>query len=125
MQIQITLDGTQSNAQIAENLLALANRFVPAPTTATPGKTVKTKTAIVETESTDTDDETFGLDAADETEAEAEAVVITQKDIIKAFQVYATKTSREKAAKVLTKFGVKSVKDLKESQYAAVMTTLV
>lgn len=63
----------------------------------------------------------------DETEQELTGdtqTTYTQKDIIMAFKDYATDNTREKAIQVLKKFGVKSVKDLKETDYDKVMKAL-
>lgn len=123
MQVTITFEGTKPYTEIASALRSLAERWegvtntvntVGTTATTTTKTTKAAKTATVE--NTDDETETFGLDV--------EETVYTQKDIIKAFQAYATEYSREKAAKVLTKFGVKSVKDLPQDQYAAVMEVL-
>lgn len=87
-------------------------------------------------------DETFDLDSAtddltkDEPEIDdvmniaeekpkAKAVKkISQTDVIKAFQVFAGAKSRVEAAKVLARFKVKSVKDLKDTDYEKVLKLL-
>lgn len=84
-------------------------------------KTAKKKAKEVE--------ETFDLDAATDDltkdEPEVEAVKkISQTDVIKAFQVYAGANSRVEAAKVLARFKVKSVKDLKDTDYEKVLKLL-
>jgi hypothetical protein len=114
---------------------ANAQAKATAPTTETP-KTVKKakarKPEDVTTLDEDTDEELdFGSDEeeTEETEAEAEEELTEEKvlaltDVISAFQTYAKKNSREKAAKVLTKFNAKSVRDLKPNQYGSVMNAL-
>ena len=49
---------------------------------------------------------------------------ISQTDVIKAFQVFAGAKSRVEAAKVLARFKVKSVKDLKDADYEKVLKLL-
>lgn len=53
-----------------------------------------------------------------------EAKKITQTEVIKAFQVFAGAKSRVEAAKILAKFKVKSVKELKETDYEKVLKLL-
>ncbi len=48
----------------------------------------------------------------------------TDRDVIKALQLYAKKHSREKAQKVLAKYKVKKVIDLPASKYAEVLKLL-
>lgn len=55
---------------------------------------------------------------------EETAPMVTQLDVVKALQAYAKKHSREKAIKVLSKFKVKTAKDLHESQYRDVVKAL-
>lgn len=62
-------------------------------------------------------------DAGFETE-EIEDEGPTIETVIKAFQAYAKKTSREKALGVLKTFKVKSVHDLSAEQYPKVLKTL-
>lgn len=64
-------------------------------------------------------EETFDLGESEE--AETEEKTVTLDEVIKAFQAYAKRHSREKAGAALKKFGVKSVHDLKAEQYADVM----
>lgn len=64
--------------------------------------------------------ETFDLDAA----VEEETKKITLTEVIKAFQNYATKHSRQEAAKILAKFKAKSVKDMKEEHYEKALKLL-
>jgi hypothetical protein len=71
--------------------------------------------------------EDFGLEEEKPAKKKVEAPkkkAPTQSEVIKAFQVYAGAKSRVEAAKVLTKFKVKSVKDLKESDYEKVLKLL-
>ncbi len=78
---------------------------------------------LEETEEEEVDD---GL-GEEEVEEEAEEApppakkakkIDLNKDLIPALQAYSKKHSREKAGKILAKFKVKSVLDLKESDYA-------
>lgn len=77
-------------------------------------------------------EETFDLEAEtfdttkDDPEMDEieEAKKITQTEVIKAFQVFAGAKSRVEAAKILAKFKVKSVKELKESDYEKVLKLL-
>lgn len=57
-------------------------------------------------------------------EAENEVVKITLPEVIEKLKDYATTHTREKAAKVLAKFKVKSVRDLKPEQFAQVLEAL-
>lgn len=61
-----------------------------------------------------------GLDAEEE-KAEPEYVL---EDIITAFRDFARKHDRSHAGKVLTAFGVRSVRDLPKAKYAEIMKTL-
>jgi hypothetical protein len=61
--------------------------------------------------------------AVETTETEEEAAP-TYEDVIDALKAYAGKNGKEKAGKVLAKFKVKSVKDLKEAQYKDILVLL-
>lgn len=60
----------------------------------------------------------------EEEEEEEESGSLSLQDLIGAFQKYAKKHSREKAKKILAKFKVAGVKDLKKADYKAVMKLL-
>jgi len=83
------------------------------------------KKAAKQDETFDLEAETFDTtkDDPEMTEVE-EAKKISQTEVIKAFQVFAGAKSRVEAAKVLAKFKVKSVKELKESDYEKVLKLL-
>lgn len=73
----------------------------------------------------ESEEETEEEEESGESESEEEeAPSVSLQDVIGAFQKYAKKNSREDAAKVLKKFKVKSVKDLKKDQYPAVLKAL-
>jgi hypothetical protein len=104
-----------------------------APKDAKPGKKAKPADEEEEEfeldETEETEEEEEAEESEDETEEEEEAEEEEETaheidDVIAAFQGYAKKHSREKAAKVLAKFKVKSVRDLKAKQYAEVMAIL-
>lgn len=63
------------------------------------------------------------LDLGDEPEVKAEPKY-TIEQIRKGFQAYAAKHSRDKAAKILTKYGVKSIHDIPEAKYPEVLKLL-
>lgn len=125
MQITLTMDGNRPRKDLAHDLRAFANVLwedqptdsVQPPTTTTEKKTKKAKTAESE-ESFDLGDTTIE-EITEETEPTK-----TLDDVITAFKAYATKHSREKAGKVLSKFNVKSVRDLKTTQYVEVLKVL-
>lgn len=54
----------------------------------------------------------------------AKAAIGLESHIIPAFQKYAKKYDREKAAKVLAKYKVKSVRDIPEAKYGEVLKVL-
>jgi len=84
---------------------------------------VKSKPAAVEeTEIEETEDIDDGIGEIDEDETPTKYTL--EADIIPAFQAYAKKHNREKAGKVLIKFGVKSVRDLPTAKYHEVLETL-
>lgn len=60
----------------------------------------------------------------DSEEDTSEAALTLDGDIIPAFQAYAKKHSREKAAKVLAKYKVTSVRELPEKTWNDVLKTL-
>lgn len=64
------------------------------------------------------------VDLGFDTATEAAAPAITLEDVIKGFKEFAAKNDREKAGKILGKFGVKSVRDLKETDFEKVMKAL-
>lgn len=72
-----------------------------------------------ESEEEETEEESEDEDA-DEAEDDGPSL----EDMVSAFQKYAKKTSRDKAAAVLKKFKVKSVRDLKAKDYKAVLKSL-
>jgi len=74
------------------------------------------------------EEETFDLGSDEETEDDADDEADAEddnwdveKDIIPAFKAYAKEHSREKALKVLKKYGAKSVHDLATKDYQKVM----
>lgn len=141
MKITVHLEG-KNGAELAQGLrahLALLEGGTTAATTATTttktGK--KTAKAPVETEEEEEDfdltsgedEEELDMDGADEADADAEEEeeaeeATSLEDVIGAFQKYAKKHSREKAAKVLATFKAKSVRDLKAAQYDKVLAAL-
>lgn len=62
-------------------------------------------------------DETEDSDDSDDTGTEFEMA-----DVVKAFKAYAQENSKDDAIKILKKLGVKSVRDLKTSQFAKAMS---
>lgn len=88
-------------------------------------KPLRKKAAKAAEETFDLEAETFDTtkDDPEMTEVE-EAKKITQTEVIKAFQVFAGAKSRVEAAKVLARFKVKSVKDLKDTDYEKVLKLL-
>lgn len=78
-----------------------------------------------EQESDETEEEDDGLGEIEEVEEPKKATKLTlEGDIIPAFRAFAGKHTREKAGKVLAKFGVKSVKDIPAAKYADVLKVL-
>lgn len=76
-------------------------------------------------ETFDLEAETFDTTKDDPEMTEVEEVKkISQTEVIKAFQVFAGAKSRVEAAKILAKFKVKSVKELKEADYEKVLKLL-
>lgn len=72
-------------------------------------------------------DEMKDIDLGDEPETEetpAEKELGLESDIIPAFRAYADKHGRPAAGQILTKLGVKSVRDLKTAQYPGVLNML-
>lgn len=105
MKISITVEcGNEKEAQ------AILSKLGSAPATFK-------KAAPVEEEETEETEE-------EETEEEEASEEPTRADVIAALQAYAEANSRPKAMKILSKFKVKSVKDLKKSDYAKVIEAL-
>jgi len=130
--MQVTLNITGEPKAIAGILATLTNeKTATAETTATTARTTKRAAAKAEEteEEFDLDGETETTEeveasADDETETEAEEEKTTLDDVVKAFQKYAAKYSREKAGKILAKFKVKSVRDIPAEKYDSVMKML-
>lgn len=96
---------SQSTPVADQNALASTKR---APKTTKQAKVVE-----------ETNDE---LDFGDEEEDEKALVIpYTLTDMMNAFKAYAAKTSRDKAGAILKKYKVKSVRELPEQHYNAVM----
>lgn len=135
MKVTVHAEGTA--AEIAKQLSVHA--AVYASTTA-PTKTPKGKASKAEPEEeeedadfTDSDDEeTESEDSAEEEDTDSddseddadEEDTLNLKTVIAGFKAYAKKHSRDKAAAVLKQFKVKSVQDLKKTQYPLVMKAL-
>ncbi len=120
-----------------------AAQVVPSEVKRKRGRPAKAAAAEVEEDDTeDTTDDDFEVDEdeTDETEDEETedepapkkkagasakaAAVLTLDVMIKAFQDYAERHSRDKAAKILAKYKVKSVRLLPEDKYAEVLKVL-
>ena len=61
------------------------------------------------------------MDLGEEEDSEDEDQELDLADVIEALKAYAKKTSRDDAKKILKKFKVKSVQDLKPDQYAKII----
>lgn len=109
MQLTVTVKDVKHALAVLQKLGSLADVAVETETK----KTRSSKTAEA--------DLGFG---EEETEEDAEEELPTLDEVIDSFKAYAAKHSREKAAKVLGKFKVKSVKDLDESVYSDVLEAL-
>jgi hypothetical protein len=130
MQITITLEGKPSPKAIANQLRSTANLFdmeaaKPAQQEelnvreAKPAEKVATKKSRIEEVAKQVEE----FDLGDAAPVEEKSTV-TIKDVIAGFQAYAKEHGREKAAKVLSKFKVKSVHDLKVDQYENALTAV-
>lgn len=116
MSIQITV--TAKDAKDAQAILKLLN-----------GKTVEVdseeeeeaprRSKSAKEKDLDEDEE---LDTEEETDEDEESYTLS--DVIKAFKNYVTENDRKGAAKILSRMGVKSVKDLKPKQFGDVMELL-
>lgn len=95
---------------------------------AAPAKETKTtkKTDTKKEESAPTPEPEAAVDLGfDDAPAATEpAKALTLEDVVEGFKGYAQKNGRENAGKVLGKFGVKSVRDLKPDSYEKVMKAL-
>lgn len=49
---------------------------------------------------------------------------VTMEDLVKAAQAYSKKHGRENAAKIVAKFGVKSIREIKPENFAKVLNAL-
>lgn len=95
-------------------------------------KAVVEKAAPLKTKKADkSEDEEVEEVELDESEEEAEEVVEVEEDeapskqdVIKAFKAFINENDNSAAKKVLAKFKVKSVQDLKEKDYAKVISLL-
>lgn len=90
-----------------------------AVTTARRGRPRKEAVAADDTESHELGDDLPTGDDLDEDGAEE--VTYTMTDVLGGFQTYVKKHSKEKAMKLLTKAGVKSVRDIPPTKFAEVM----
>lgn len=147
MKLSVHVEG-KTPAEIASALRAHADTMSPtaqATTIKAPGKAGRpAKTKVEETEEeeefdlsdqeeteedeteeeTESEEEETEEDETEEETEEEETPAISLQTVIEAFQKYAKKHSREKAAKVLAQFKAKSVRDLKKDQYAKVLGAL-
>lgn len=140
VQLTVTIDPTSKTAPgilrgLADSMAATfegahaqVNDVVRAP-----AKAAKATKAAVEVADDEDDEENFELatddggeaaDVVDAEETEEADDAPTLDDVTKAFQTYAKKHSREKAAAILKKLGAKSVRDIKPGQYEKVLKTL-
>jgi len=143
MQITIDLSGSNSEKIAAMRLRNFANLLDPQSAAAATIETEETSEHDISTMKADADEapkkrgrpkkeettdedtqEEFDLGDAEEVEEPKKMKAITEDDMIKAFKAYANEHSREKAGKILAKFGVKSVRDLKAAEYGKVLKTL-
>lgn len=129
--MKLTVYAEGSAKEVAEELRTVA-------ATLDGGKAVaaeKTEKVSKKKKKEEAEEEEFDLGDAEETEEETETEEeeeteveeeddTTIEDVIGAFQKYAKKHSREKAAKVLAKFKVKSVRDLKPANFSQVLGLL-
>lgn len=132
MKFTIHVEGTRS--EIAGQLLdavALFNgngKEAEAPAAAPAAEKKSKKAAKVEEPAVVEEDEgDFDLgeeESEDAGEEEDAAPKITLEEVIGGFKEYAKKKGRDKAAAILGKFKVKSVRDLKSEQYAEVLKAL-
>ncbi len=98
-----------------------------------PAPTVKAKAKVEEDfgDDEDTETETEEQDEEEQDEEEAPApkakpktTGLSKAAVITALQAYSAEHGRNKAMKVLGKFGVKSVHDLSQKQYSDILTVL-
>lgn len=129
MQITVTLDATRPMKDLANELHSFANVLWDQPD-ATPNRTSVLNTPTASTDGiekrakkTKVAEPEESFDLGDDVTEEAEET-LTLDDMILAFKAYAGKHTREKAGKILTKYGVKSVRDLKPEQYSEVLAIL-
>jgi len=116
MKLTVHVEGTPTEiaAELTHVAATLTHSAMPAKTLAKAAKAV----AQVE-ESFDLGDD--DAPPADEPEAPKPP---TLENVIDGFKAYVAKHDREKAAKVLGKFKVKSVRELKQEQYADVLALI-
>lgn len=115
MNLQITLDVSGGPTGAAKQLRSLANMLDPQDVVVGPSPTAKPITGKTKPPAKPVEEEEeFNLG---ETEEEA-PVKVTIKDVVTGFQAYAKANGRDEAAKILKKFKVKNVHDLKPEQYA-------
>ncbi len=126
MQVSLTLTGDAKAlakilGTVAETDGVEVEKVVTVAETEAPkkrGRPAKAKEEVAEPEETTEEDLGFGDDETPEDEEEKE---ISIDDIRAAFQAYARKHTRDKAAAVLAKYKVKSVNDLPKDKYAEIL----
>lgn len=131
MKFTVHVEGTRT--EIASQLLDAVALFNGSGATApaTAGATASTKgkkaAAPAEAPAEEEDEGEFDLgeeESEDDAEEEDETPKISLDQVIAGFKDFAKKKGRNKAAAVLKKYGVKSVRDLKAGNYAEVLEAL-
>ncbi len=124
MQVQISVAVDSTNVAAIVAALATAGG-----TTIAPKKRGRPSKAEVEArEAADTDED--AEDETEEDEADVEekpaktAKALKPESIVKAFQGYAQRHSREKAKKILTKYGAKNVAALPKAKWPEILKLL-
>lgn len=122
-QMDITISVTVTGPQDLAKLQSFVQSFDSS--LATPQATKKKATTAVSKTIADDEDaeESFDLGADEETgtDTEEETETYTLKDVQTAMKEYAAENGMAKAGKILAKFKVKNVKELKPKQYADVI----
>lgn len=133
--VSVTLNIPSDDPKAAMNMITQLEKIASsAGATTTKAETAKSsgtkkasKSKIDLDEETTDEDLDLASDDGDDLDVdtdEEETSEYTIDDVLTALRAYSKKYSREKAAAVLKKFNVKSVKDLEEAQYEKVMAIL-
>lgn len=121
MKLTVHLEGTRQDMlnQLSEAKVMLESSLAAQPPAAAgkPGKPAAAKPAPAAEETKE--EESSGAEADDDMGFEEKPAAITMEDVVVAFRDFAGAKAgnRDKAKKVLEKFGITSIKDLKKDQY--------